>query len=130
MRRTGAAALAVAVLGTASSGSAASLGGLGTGEVGSGDGPIPSCDAGFTIGYTTSGGNIASVVVGDIADPGCEGGELRVTLASSAGTSIASGGPATVPTDGDSAANTLTVAVSPNPAAEQVAAVHVTVVGP
>ncbi len=130
MTRTGAVALAAAVLATAALASAASLGGLTTRAVGAGGAAIPSCDAGFTIAYSTSGGDVGSVDVGDIADPACEGGKLRVTLASAAGTPIASGGPVSVPADGDSVADTVTVVVSPNPVAEQVASVHVTVVGP
>lgn len=122
--------VAVAVL-AASLASAAALGGVNSDRVGAGDAAIAACDAnGFTVSYTTVGGNVTAATVADIADPGCEGGDLSVTVTNSAGDSIASGGPSSVPTDGDTTPNALTVSVSPQPAAEQVAGVHVAVVGP
>lgn len=122
--------VAVAVL-SASLASAAALGGVNTDRVGAGDAAIAACDAnGFTISYTTVGGNVTAATVADIADPGCEGGDLSVRVTNSAGDSIASGGPSPIPTDGGTTPNALTVSVSPQPAAEQVAGVHVAVVGP
>jgi hypothetical protein len=122
--------VAVAVL-AASLASAAALGGVNGDRVGAGDAAIAACDAnGFTVTYTTVGGNVTAATVADIADPGCEGGDLSVTVTNSAGDSIASGGPSSIPTDGDTSPNSLTVSVSPQPAAEQVAGVHVAVVGP
>jgi hypothetical protein len=122
--------VAVAVL-AASLASAAALGGVNSDRVGAGDAAIAACDAnGFTVSYTTVGGNVTAATVADIADPGCEGGDLSVTVTNSAGNSIASGGPSSIPTDGDTSPNSLTVSVSPQPAAEQVAGVHVAVVGP
>jgi hypothetical protein len=92
---------------------------------------IARCDSnGITLAYTTSAGNVTSVTVNGIADPGCEGAEMSVTLTNAAGNSIASGGPQTVATDGDAVDNSVTVAVSPNPAAEQVSGYQVSVVGP
>jgi hypothetical protein len=121
---------AVAVL-SASLASAAALGGITTDRVAAGNAAIAACDAnGFTVTYTTVGGNVTAATVADIADPGCEGGDLSVTVTNSAGDSIASGGPSSIPTDGDTSPNSLTVSVSPQPAAEQVAGVHVAVVGP
>ena len=109
---------------------AASLG-LSSDRLGAGAAVVSACDAdGFTVSYTTSGGNVTSVGVGGIADPGCEGGSLQVTLANASGTSVGAGGPQAVPTDGDTTANAMTVALSPTPAAGVVTAVHVVVTGP
>ena len=130
LRRTIAASVTTAAVCATTYASAASLGGTSTPTVGAGDAAIAACDSAFTIDYTTSGGNATAVTVGDIADPACDGGELRLTLANASGAEIASGGPTTVPTDGDSTPGSVTVAVAPNPAAEQVAAVHVSVAGP
>jgi hypothetical protein len=122
--------VAVAVV-SASLASAAALGGVNSDRVGAGDAAIAACDGnGFTVSYTTVGGNVTAATVADIADPGCEGGNLSVTVTNSAGDSVASGGPSSIPTDGDTTPNALTVSVSPQPAAEQVAGVHVAVVGP
>jgi hypothetical protein len=105
--------------------------GVTSNRVAAGSAGISRCDAnGFTLAYTTSGGNVTSVTVNGIADPGCEGADMSVTLTNSAGNSIASGGPQTVPTDGDAVDNSVTLAVSPTPAAEQVGGYQVSVVGP
>jgi hypothetical protein len=123
--------LAVTILASSAFASAASLGGMSSGSLSAGDAAIPACDTtGVTGTYTTSGGNVTAVTVGGLADPGCEGGVLSVTLTNAAGDSIASGGPQTIPTDGDTADNSLTVSMSPNPAAENVAGYHVSIVGP
>lgn len=118
---------AVAVVATFAS--AASLGGLDPQLLAAGDGPIPRCDSAFTIQHATSGGNVVEVGVGDVADA-CEGGELRLTLTNGAGTVVASGGPASIPTDGDALPASVVVSVTPTPAAENVANAHVSVVGP
>jgi hypothetical protein len=122
--------LAVTTLASSAFASAASLGGM-SGSVAAGEAAIPACDTtGVTISYTTSGGNVTAVTVNGLADPGCEGGALSVTLTNTAGDSIASGGPQAVPTDGDATDNSVTVSVSPNPAAENVAGYHVSIAGP
>jgi hypothetical protein len=110
---------------------AASLGGLSADDLGGGSDTVESCDSdGFTPSYTTSAGNVTAVTVGGIADPGCEGGMLSVTLTDSAGTGIGSGGPQTVSTDGDVLDNSTAVSLSPQPAASQVTHIHVAVTGP
>ena len=92
--------------------------------MGNGSTPVAACDAnGFTISYTTSGGNLTSVGVGGIA-PSCNGGSLRVTVVDSSRTSVASGGPVAV--SGTSA----TVSVSPNPPGATPAGVDVSIAGP
>lgn len=109
---------------------AASLGLLVGGSLGTGAAPVTACDTSFTVGYTTLGGNVTTVTVGDIADPACEAGDLSVTLVDSAGAAVASGGPTPVPTDGDTAAGSVAVSVSPQPTAESVAGVRIVVAGP
>lgn len=109
---------------------AASLG-LGTSAaLGSGAAPVARCDDnGVAVAYTTVGGNVVSVTVSGLADPGCEGAALSLQVLDTSGTSIASGS-ATVATDGDVADNSQSVTVSPQPAAEDPTAVHVSLVGP
>jgi len=110
--------------------SATALGGL-SGGVAAGDAPITACDpTGFSVSYTSVGGDVTAVTVAGIADPACEGADLSVTLTDMGGSEIANGGPATIPTDGDSVDNAVTLPVSPNPVAEQVSAYHASVVGP
>jgi hypothetical protein len=110
--------------------SAAALGGIAGGPLSAGDAPITACDAtGFTLAYTTSGGNVTAVTVNGIADPGCEGGDVSVTLTNTSGAGIASGGPEAVVVDGDTADDSVLVSVSPNPAAEQVSGYHISLVG-
>jgi hypothetical protein len=122
------AAATVAVLCVAS---AATLEGISSGQVGAGEAPITACDAtGFTLNYTTVGGNVTAVTVNGIEDPGCEGGELSLTLTDTGGASISSGGPQAITSDGDTADNSALVSLSPNPAAEQVAGYHISLVGP
>jgi hypothetical protein len=114
---------AVAV-GFCSLASASALQGVSSPPVGNGSTPVAACDAnGFTISYTTSGGNLTSVGVGGIA-PSCNGGSLRVTVVDSSRTSVASGGPVAV--SGTSA----TVSVSPNPPGATPAGVDVSIAGP
>lgn len=122
-------ALGGAAVALATFASAASLGGLEAAALGAGDGAIPRCDAAVGIGPATSGGNVVTVAVNDVADA-CEGGDLSVTLTDSGGSVVASGGPTAIPVDGDALPSTVVVAVTPNPPAEQVVSGHVSVVGP
>ena len=122
--------MVVTTLASSAFASAASLGGI-SGTLGAGNAVIPACDTtGVSVSYTTSGGNVTAVTVAGLADPGCEGGDLSVTLTNASGDSIASGGPQTIPTDGDALDNSLTLAVSPNAAAENVSGYQVPIVGP
>jgi hypothetical protein len=110
---------------------AAALGGFHSGGAGSGNAAIPACDAdGFPVGFTTSAGAVTAVTVTGIDDPACENGRLSLTLTNLAGAGIAGGGPQLVPVDADSTDDSLTVAVTPQPAAETVAGVRLVVVGP
>jgi hypothetical protein len=104
--------------------------GLTAGRAGAGDVAILTCDSAFGHGFTTSRGNVTSVTVSGIADPTCEAGVVRVTVKDAAGASIASAGPQAVPTDGDVADNSITLATSPQPSAPQVAGVDIVIEGP
>ena len=115
---------ALALAATATVAAAASLGGVGGGAVGAGDATVAACDNGFTVSYTTVGGNVTAVTVGDIA-AACAGGSLRVTVTDAGGSSIAAGGPQTLTAD-----DSTTVSVSPQPLAEDAAAVDISIVGP
>lgn len=105
---------------------------LGPGDRGiaAGSAPIAACDTAFGETYTTVAGNVTSVLVTGIADPTCEGGRLSLTLASAAGSALASGGPVTIPTDGDAVDNSVSVPLSPSPDGDLVAAIRVVIAGP
>ena len=115
---------ALALAATATVAAAASLGGVGGGAVGAGDAPVAACDDGFTVSYTTVGGNVTAVIVGGIA-AACAGGSLRLTVRDAGGAGIATGGPQTLAADAST-----TVSVSPQPLAEGPAAVDISIVGP
>jgi hypothetical protein len=103
---------------------ASALQGTNAGKLGNGAATVSACDTdGFTITYTTVGGNVTSVAVGGIAAQ-CNGGTLKLTVVDGSRTSVASGGPVTV--SGSSA----TVSVSPNPAGSVPAGVDVSISGP
>jgi hypothetical protein len=124
-----AAALGAAAAAFATFASAATLGGLEASALGAGGGPIPRCDSTFDLAPATSGGNVVTVTVGDVADA-CEGGDLSLTLTGSGGSVVASGGPTAIPVDGDGLPSTVIVSVLPTPPAEQVVSGHVSMVGP
>ncbi len=111
-------------------GFAASLGGLTAKRLAAGSSVVAACDTdGFTVGYTTSTGSVSAVNLSDIADPGCEGGQLSLALVNASGAVVVAGGPQTVPTDGDTLPNSMVVSVTPT-AAASVTAIHVVVTGP
>lgn len=130
MTRTILLALALTTAATASWAAAAGLGGVTSGGLAAGSTTVTACDAdGVGVTYTTTGGNVRSATVSGIADPGCEGAQLSVTL-TSAGASIGSAGPQVVPTDAGTVDNAVTLSVSPQPAAEQVDGFRVSMIGP
>jgi len=110
--------------------SAASLGGLDPDRLTAGQATVAACDGAVSLSYATQGGNVTSVTIGGIADPACEGGALSVQALDSSNASISSAGPATVATDADTADNSLTLSLSPQPNAEQVSATAVSITGP
>lgn len=124
-------ATTLAILAGTGVAAAATFGPFGSGALSAGEGAIAACDTdGFTVAYTTSAGNVTAVTVGGIADPGCEGGALSLTVTDTAGAGLASGGPQTIPVDGDALDNAVAVSVSPQPLAESPVAVEIAIAGP
>jgi hypothetical protein len=80
---------------------------------------VAECDSAQSVDYTTSGGVVTSVTVSGIADPECSGGNLSVAL-TALSDGVATGGPVTVPSDGDTADDSVTVPVAPGASAAQV----------
>ena len=114
---------AVAVGVPCSLAAAAALQGVSPSPVASGSGSVAQCDTdGFTVTYTTSGGNVTSVAIGGIA-AACNGGSLQVTLVNGSRESLASGGPVTV------SGPSQTLTVSPQPRAANVAGTDISVAG-
>ena len=126
--RRAAIAVAGAAIATATAAMAATLA-VGGGGTGAGAGPVVPCDTAFSTTVGTTAGIVTSVTVGGIADPACEGGEVHVTLRGAAGT-LASGGPVTVPADGDVADGSVVVPLTGGPAPDGVTAARILVVGP
>ena len=120
-------ALILAAVGLASAAFAfaSSLGPVAAGSVGNSGGSVNPCDTdGFTFAYTTSAGNVTSVVVGGV-NAACSGGALVLTLTDSGGAAIGSGGPVAV-----GAGGSVTVSPSPQPYAGSVAGAQVVITGP
>ncbi len=110
---------------------AAALTTVAGGAVGSGSAVIGACDEdGFGASFTTAGGAVTAVTVTGIADPGCEGGTLRIAVVDGSGVSIGSGGPESVAADGDVADNTAIVPIVGLPAAASAQRVQIVVEGP
>ena len=105
--------------------------GLGTAKLGAGTAAIARCDAnGFTVTNARTGANVTAVLLGDIADPGCEGASIRVTLTNSAGTSVSSAGPVSIVSDGDTSPNTQAVSLGVAVAETTVVGTSISVVAP
>lgn len=100
------------------------------GMVAGGTAPVSACDTAFGHTYTTLSGNVTSVLVSGIADPACEGGRLSLTLTDAAGAALGSGGPVTIPTDGNTADNSATVSLTPTPDGDVVAGIRIAISGP
>jgi len=121
-------ALIIAAVGLASASFAfaSSLGPVASGSIGNSAGSVNPCDVdGFTFTYTTSAGNVTSVLVGGI-DAACGGGSLVLTLTDSSGASIGAAGPVAVPAGGGS----VSVSPSASPYAGNVAGAQVVITGP
>jgi hypothetical protein len=87
--------------------------------------PIGRCDTnGFTVTYTTSGGNVTVAAIAGI-DAACEGGKIQATLMNG-GTRLATSGETTVGVGGGSA----NVSFASPPDGELVTTIHVLVNGP
>jgi hypothetical protein len=129
MRRAVLAAASAFLVGSPVVAAAATFG-LSSAELGAGSAAVSACDNGFSYAYTTQGGAVTAVTVGGIADPDCSGGELALTVTDSSGARLASGGPVTVPSDGDGAADSIDVPLGVHADAELVAGVRVVITGP
>lgn len=130
MRTRIAAITAVLAVSAVVAASAASLGGLPPGALQAGGAAVTPCDVdGVTVAYTVQSGLVTSVTIGGIADPPCEGGDLRVTV-TNAGASVGAGGPVAIPSDGDAGDNSVNVAIAAQPAAGSVTDTRVSIEGP
>lgn len=131
MRRLVMLALASAVLASCVVAAASTLGGLSAAGLGAGGAPVNACDSnGVTTTYTTTAGKVTSVTVGGLADPGCEGGALVLTLTGSGNTALGAGGPATIGLDSGTTDNTVAVTIGAEPDAAEVTGVHILIEGP
>ncbi len=112
-------------------GSATSLGGLASSHLGAGGAVVTGCDAdGITTSYTTSAGRVTAVTVGGLADPGCEGGVLSLTLAGAGNASIGASGPTTIPADSGTFDSSMAMTIAAQPDAVAVTGVHIIIEGP
>jgi hypothetical protein len=101
------------------------------GPVGTGSAVVAACDPdGFGVSFTTAGGSVTAVTITGIADPGCDGGVLRVEVLDDSGASIGSGGPVTVAADPNTSDATVEVAPAPVPLAASARRVQIVVDGP
>ena len=127
-------ALAAGVLvgGAAVAAAAASLGGSSSDGLITGVSVVVACDGdGIDVDFQLSTGDtVTDVVLGALADPGCEDAEMSVTLSDIAGTDIGSGGPVTVATDPDFLDNSVTIPVSPQLLSSTVINIDIVEVGP
>lgn len=123
--------IAAAAVGTSIAASAAMLGGVSSPTVAAGAAAVTPCDPdGVSVAYTTSDGLVTHVTIGALADPACETGRLAITLVDSTDASIGATAATSVPADGDTADNTVTLSISPTPAADAVAGYHLSITGP
>ena len=124
--------LALSIVVGGAGGSAASLGGLGSAPLGGGAASVAPCDGdGVTVSYTTQGGSVTATTVAGIADPGCEGATLSITLRGAGGERVAAAGPQLVPTDPGSDDQAVTLGVTPSDQpAESIAGFSVELAGP
>jgi hypothetical protein len=110
--------------------SAATFGGLTTRLAGGASASVSRCDTnGFAVSYGVSSASITSVTVADIADPDCEGAEVRVTLTSATGASLRTGGPVTVTADAGTTPNSVVIPVTAT-TETSVVGIQISVTGP
>ena len=102
--------------------SAASLGALTSSDLGAGGDDVNRCDNAFTFNFTLVDNNVTEVIVGGISS-NCNGGQMSVVLANSAGTNIGDG------SDSSVGAPTETVTINEAPPAANVDDVHVVIEG-
>ena len=110
---------------------ATSLGGATSPPTAAGKTLVSRCDTAVTVTYATTGGLLSSATVTGIADPACEGGTARIAIQNAGGVMLAQSNPVTIPVDGDTAANQVTLPLSPatvNP--DLLASYDVVITGP
>lgn len=117
------------------SASAATLGGITTEDVGADNQAVASCDTnGITTDYetaydaTTAAYEVTNVTVGAIADP-CNGLTMKVTLAGAANASLAEQSMTVSVDSGIPDTSDVLNFAGDNVAAEDVTAIHVSIVG-
>jgi len=124
-------AVTAAAVATAGYAAAASLGSLSSAQLGAGNGSVTACDTdGVVTDLIVPTDKVTDVTVSGIADPGCEGAALSLTLTDSLGIALGGASNQVVETDGDTDENSMTVAVTPQPDASLVTDVHIVIVGP
>lgn len=109
---------------------AASALGQGGGRIGAAEAVVASCDDAVFVRYLVSNGSVTGVQISGLADPACEGGQLRFTVSDASWGVLAQAGPVTIPTDGDNADNTVQLSLTPSPTYSSVAHYSVVIVGP
>ena len=123
--------MTAAAVATAGYAAAASLGSLSSAQLGAGNASVTACDTdGVSTDFTIATDKVSQVTVSGIADPGCEGAALSLTLTDAAGSGLGAVSNQLVPTDGDTTDNSMTVDVTPQPDASLVTDVHIVIVGP
>lgn len=104
--------------------SAASLGGITAGGLGVGQAAVIACDPdGVSVAYTLSNGAVLSMTVSGVAAT-CVNGSMRGVLTNASGAAIGAGGPTTV------TGSSVTLNLSPQPQANAVEGVHISIIGP
>ncbi len=100
-------------------------------KLGSGDATITACDTdGVNSTYTFTSGtsDVSAIAVSGIADPNCDGAEVRVQALNSSGT-VLGHGTATNTADADTNPNSVDVALNTAVASSDIATVRVTLNG-
>jgi hypothetical protein len=111
--------------------SAASIGGLHPRSALAGSDPVTPCDPdGVTVVPFSTAGRLTAIRVDGVADPGCSGETLTVTPLDAAGVALTMAASATVPSDADTADDTVTVAVPGLPSGLALGRVAVQITGP
>ncbi|HWC14490.1 MAG TPA: hypothetical protein VG929_07835 [Actinomycetota bacterium] len=128
--------MAATVVAVASAGyaAAASLGTLTSSSLGAGNADVVACDddgltSSYVVAETEEVTYVTHVTVSDIADPGCEGARLSLTLIDDTGSAVGGVSGHEIPFDAGAEDNSVTVAIDPQPAASVVTGIHIAIVG-
>lgn len=104
---------ALTILGAVAA-SATTLGGAASRVINARKVNLVRCDTSASVTYTTVAGLVVSATVDGLADPACEGQQIKIRVRNASGAGITEGGPVTIPADGDTADNQVTIPVSPS----------------